>query len=92
LDPKLLGWLASFGFYMLVARLISFGGWSQRLGILLCVAVFSSVLAVGLKYAAFPVRLRTLTRHLARQVAEGGLGVNEAQKLALTIVRDLAGT
>jgi hypothetical protein len=89
--PKVAGWFVSFGFYMLVARLISYGGRLQWVGVFLCVGLFSRVLLVGLKYVGYPSRLRKLIRLLARQIAEGGLAADEAQKLAQTVIRDLDG-
>jgi hypothetical protein len=87
--PKQGGWLASFGFYTLVALLVSLGGWLQRVGILLGLGVFAAVLAAGLKYAPYPPRLRKLTRLLARQLADGGLSAGEARKMANRIVGEL---
>jgi hypothetical protein len=89
--PKLGGWLASFVFYTLVAQLISFGGWLQRLGILFCLGVFALVLAPGLKYALYPLRLRNIKRHLSHQLVEGGLTVDEARKLVAKIAGELGG-
>jgi hypothetical protein len=89
--PKLAGWLASFAFYTLVALLVSFGGWLQRLGILLCLGVFALVLAAGLKYALYSVRLRKITRQLTGQLVDGGLAVGEARKLADRIAGELGG-
>jgi hypothetical protein len=89
--PKLGGWLASFVFYMLVAQLISFGGWLQRLGILFCLAVVVLLLAPGLKYALYSLRLRQVKRHLSHQLVSGGLTVDEARKFVGRIVGELGG-
>jgi hypothetical protein len=89
--PKLLGWIASCGFYMLVARLIAFGGWSERFGVCLCLLCFGLVLASGMKYLGYSRRLRTLSSGLVRKLIQGGLVAEEAQKLVQVIVRNLGG-
>jgi len=89
--PRLMGWIASCGFYMLVARLIALGQWYQRLGMGLCLLCFGWILAKGMKYVGYSTRLRTLTSRLAHQMTGGGLAAGEAQKLVQFIVRNLGG-
>ncbi len=88
--PKVLGWLASFAFYMLVARFVSLGGWFQWMGIVLCLGVFGRLAMAGLKYAGYSTRIRKTTEHLAHQMVENGLAAAEAGKFAVHIVRGLA--
>ncbi|MGA2864839.1 MAG: hypothetical protein ABSF95_10165 [Verrucomicrobiota bacterium] len=89
--PKLLGWLASLGFYLLVAWLIAGGGWREWLGVGLSVGCFSRVLLAGLKYVGYARRLQKLVARLAQQMVEGGLAITEAQPLAQNLVRGLGG-
>jgi len=89
--PKLLGWLACFGFYSLVAWLIARGGWQAWLGVLLLVAAFGRLVMAGLRYLGYQRQLRGLTRRLARQLAAGGLETSAAAKLAQSVVRDFRG-
>jgi hypothetical protein len=88
--PKLLGWLASFAFYMLLAKLIALGGWFQRAGLLMSLIVCWRVISSGLKYFGYSRRLGKLTTLLDRQLVEGGLAGIEAKKLAEQIVRVLS--
>jgi hypothetical protein len=81
--------VASFVFYMVVARLIALGGWAQGLGIVLFTAVFGRVALVGLKYVGYSKQLGRITNNLARQIAKSGLGPMQAQDLAAHIVRVL---
>jgi hypothetical protein len=89
--PKLSGWIASLGFYGLVAWFVARGGWQSGFGILLFVACFAGVLRVGLKYWGYPRRLRQLTERLARRIASGGMPARAAKVMAQTIVRGLGG-
>jgi hypothetical protein len=84
--PKLLGWLTSLGFYLLVAWLVASGGWREWLGVGLCVGCFSRVLLAGLKYVGYARRLRDLVARLAQQMVEGGLPMAEAQQVAQHLV------
>jgi len=89
--PKLLGWVASLGFYGLVACLVARGGWMRWLGVVLFVACLGAVLRAGLKYLGYSRRLKRLTELLARRMTSGGMAALEAQKLAQSIVRNLGG-
>jgi hypothetical protein len=89
--PKSLGWLASFAFYLVVACLISFGGWLQWLGVLLCLATFGRLLSVGLKYVGYRKRLAKIMVHMSGAMSEGGLPAAEARKLAERLLQGLGG-
>jgi hypothetical protein len=89
--PKLSGWIASLGFYVLVSWLVAQGGWPRWLGVFLFAAGFGGVLRAGLKYWGYASRVKRLTQQLARRIAGGGMSVPEAQPLAQTIVRSLGG-
>ncbi|MGO9203690.1 MAG: hypothetical protein ACLQM8_24485 [Limisphaerales bacterium] len=78
--PKLLGWLASFGFYLLVAWLIAGGGWWERVGVGLFAACLGRVLMAGLRYVGYPRRVRTLRGRLAQELAAQGLPPEEVAK------------
>src|SRR5207248_4179953 len=80
--PKVLGWVASFVFYMILARLISAGGWFQNLALLLCVTVFGRVAVAGLSYVGYSRRLQAMNAHLAQQIVAAGLAEPAARKLA----------
>jgi hypothetical protein len=89
--PKLLGWVASLGFYVLVAGLVASGGRVRWLGVGLFAACLGVVLRAGLKYCGYTRRLQRLKDRLARRMAGGGLALLEAQKRAQTIVCGLGG-
>ncbi len=87
--PKLLGWLASFIFYLLVAWLIAGGGWWEWAGLGLLAACLGRVLMAGLRYVGYPRRLRKLRGQLAEELAAQGLPLEEAEKLAWNIMAGL---
>jgi hypothetical protein len=89
--PKLLGWIASLGFYVLVAWFVARGGWLRWLGVVLFAACLGAVLRAGLKYWGYARKLNTLTNLIARRMASGGMAPLEAQNMAETIVRSLGG-
>jgi hypothetical protein len=88
---KLLGWVGSVVFYILVARLIAKGGWFERSAIFLCTLCFGTILMAGLRYFGYSARIRRLITRLTRQMAETGFAVNEARELARKIVLGLSG-
>jgi hypothetical protein len=87
--PKLLGWLASFGFYLLVAWLIAGGGWWEWAGMGLLAACLGRILMEGLRYMGYSRSLRKLRSQLATELAAQGLPPQEAEKLASSIVAGL---
>jgi hypothetical protein len=84
--PKLLGWVASCAFYILVARLIARGGPPEWLGIFLGLFCFTRVSWAGLKYVGFSRRLRKLKAQLLQQMTNAGLALQAAQKLMQEIL------
>ncbi len=87
--PKLLGWVASFGLYCLLAWLVAQGGWQLWLGAFLFVSCFARVLAHGLKYFLYPWRLRYLVERLVECMISDGKKAKEAANMAKHIVCDL---
>ena len=89
--PKVLGWIASLGFYGLVAWLVARGGWLRWFGVVLFAACLGGVLRAGLKYWGYSRRLKQLAQLLAQRMTRGGMAALEAQKMAQTIVISLGG-
>jgi len=89
--PKLMGWIASLGFYTVVAWFVARGGWLRWLGVVLFAACVGAVLRAGLKYWGYSRRLKKLQDLLAHRMASGGMDVVEAGKMAQTIVSGLSG-
>lgn len=89
--PKSLGWLASFALYVLVAGLVTRGGWLGWSGLLLFGLGVGFLLAWGARYVGYPFRVRRLIRRLEQRLTEAGLAAAEASRLAPQIVRQGGG-
>jgi hypothetical protein len=89
--PRLAGWLASCSFYMLVARLIALGHWFERLGVCAFILCFGWILAAGLKYVGYSMKLRRVSAQLVSLMTGAGLPAGEARKLVDLIVRNFVG-
>jgi hypothetical protein len=89
--PRLLGWIASLGFYGSIAWFVARGGWLRWFGVLLCALCVIRLLRAGLRYWGYPGRVRRIAESLARHIAAGGLALADAQAMAQRIVHGFGG-